>query len=381
LSTTIYSPNDSELQAIHDPAIPVSFYKNKWDSGVKRTLWLKDSARPYWMRRWTTVEIADIDTERPDLAAFQFNETISWSLFAAYMAEESHKEYPDKWSAPLFSPTTYRPIIRSNRKGGVCYGFRLTENAEMTGLVVIDADEGMAFGEAVTRLEGFESVIYTTASNKDVTRWRAVLPLLELVDQDEQARAVAAVCRHLKIGWQPDTGKMNAHSLFYTPGAYAGAQNEFIYQPGEIFSASDWLDAYPEPPQPVRERTEHFDNSGEDSRAKAEAALAVMENHDYSYDEWLKIAYAAKAADVDPYAFEQWSAKSSKHNQKIDTYRFFASLRPPRAISAETLFYYADQDDPEHKWRKPFGRAYYERKRAERNAKWREQMLTWNKFD
>ncbi len=158
------------------------------------------------------------------------NHEMPWSELCDILVELADTPYDHKADAPLFSPTVYS-------------GTRREQNATMSALVVIDADGGFDFDAAVQLLteRKIEAIVHTTASNTDGDRFHVLVPLLKPVDPDTHKAVVNAVCALLKPAWKPDTSKNNCYSLFYVPGRYVGAKNEFVHVEGVVFSADAWL--------------------------------------------------------------------------------------------------------------------------------------------
>jgi hypothetical protein len=222
--------------------IPVSFFNSVLDVGVKRPFFMKDD--PKASRSALFVSEQDADSEGFTANAhFLLNETTEWGLFLDGLRGFAETEYTAKGDAPLFSPTIYRTLVRFDSGGKLFKGFRNEPNAITSALVVIDADKGfdLVAAERCLTEHKIESVLYTTANNKDGTRFRIVVPLLAPVDPETHKAVVNAVCAFLKPGWKPDTSKNNCYSLFYVPGRYAGANNRFVYIVGSIFPAKAWL--------------------------------------------------------------------------------------------------------------------------------------------
>ena len=171
------------------------------------------------------------------------NQAVTWCEFCELLEAFAAQPFERKDAAPLFSPTVYQTVNQIKVNGEPYKGFRNELNATTSALVVIDADKGFEFEAAARFLteRKIEAVLYTTASNTDGTRFRIIVPLLEPVDPETHKAVVNAVCSHLKPGWKPDTSKNNCYSLFYVPGQYANARNEFIHVEGEIFRAEAWL--------------------------------------------------------------------------------------------------------------------------------------------
>jgi hypothetical protein len=158
------------------------------------------------------------------------NYPITWQELCEILVQFAVTPYKHKAEAPLFSPTVFA-------------GTRCVENATVSAAAVIDADKGFDIHAAERFLieKQIEAILYTTASNTDGSRFRVIVPLLSAVDPETHKAVVKAICAFLKPGWKPDTSKSNCYSLFYVPGRYAGAQNEFTHIEGTVFSAEAWL--------------------------------------------------------------------------------------------------------------------------------------------
>lgn len=172
---------------------------------------------------------ANVKSTKPD------NQSMTWDQVKALLREFAQIEFPHKESAPLLSPTKFK-------------GNRCKENATTSAVIAIDCDHGLLFEDAVKSLRmcGLEAVLYTTASNRGGDRFRIVIPLSEQVAPETYKQVVRAICR--MVGgpdWQPDIGKIGPYNLFYLPGTYAEADNQFEVIAGVTLSAHDWLDLSP----------------------------------------------------------------------------------------------------------------------------------------
>jgi hypothetical protein len=158
------------------------------------------------------------------------NRPVTWRELCDMLESFAEIPFKHKADAPLFSPTVFS-------------GTRNVENSTVSAAVVIDADQGFDIRSAEHFLinKKIEAILYTMASNTDGSRFRVVVPLLAQVDPETHKAVVKAVCAFLKPGWKPDTSKANCYSLFYVPGKYAGAKNEFVHIEGAIFPAEAWL--------------------------------------------------------------------------------------------------------------------------------------------
>jgi hypothetical protein len=166
---------------------------------------------------------------------------LSWLEFGWLLQSYSRDEFPNKESAPLFSPTRYS-------------GTRDAQHGSTSALLVIDADHGWKIENVVAALktDSIESIIYSTASNRDGSRFRVVVPLAEPIDLPTQRRAVGALRDYLAdcLGLSAtgvDQGKLSPVVLFYVPGKYAGATNEFCHVAGDVLAADQWIEVFPQP--------------------------------------------------------------------------------------------------------------------------------------
>jgi hypothetical protein len=158
------------------------------------------------------------------------NHPITWRELGDTLGRFAEIPFKHKAGAPLFSPTVFA-------------GTRCLETATVSAAAVIDADKGFDIHVAERFLieKQIEAILYTTASNTDGSRFRIIVPLASAVDPETHKAVVRAICEFLKPGWKPDTSKSNCYSLFYVPGSYARAKNEFIHIEGTVFSAEAWL--------------------------------------------------------------------------------------------------------------------------------------------
>ena len=216
--STVFSNSGRSDQPIatHDPKgslpIPISFFENVEDAG----------AHGFYGN---------------------VNNTVGWRDFVTTLAGLAENPFATKEDAPLYSPTIYQTVKRLKPNGKPYKGYRNELNATTSALVVIDSDKGFDIQAAERFLteRKIEAILHTTAQNQDGTRFRIIVPLLETIDPETHKSVVNAVCAYLKPGWKPDTSKNNCYSLFYVPGRYAGADNQFTHIVGSIFPAKAWL--------------------------------------------------------------------------------------------------------------------------------------------
>lgn len=159
-------------------------------------------------------------------------ENLTWEEFQELLRHYADIEYGAKQDAPLLSPTVFN-------------GTRSKANATDAGAVVIDADDGLWFEDALNalRARGLAAILYTTASNRVGDRFRIVIPLAGRVDPETYKRVLIAICRTISgRDWRGDIGKVGPYNLFYLPGRYKGADNRFQVLLGIILSPNQWLE-------------------------------------------------------------------------------------------------------------------------------------------
>jgi P4 family phage/plasmid primase-like protien len=250
----------------------MSVFKNIYDSGQMKSFAFKDEDKPPRNPLWVTRE--DEGKEFASNAQFVLNSTTTWGDLVDMLVESSSEAFATKEDARLLSPTVYETRLWLKSSAEPCRGFRGEKNATGSGMVVVDADAGLTISEALDRLrqEGVECIVYTTASNRIGDKFRVAVPLLTPVDVETQKRAVLAVCQCLKAGWAPDTTKVNSYSLFYLPGTYAKAVNQFEHLHGIVRTAQQWVDLYPvAEPEPTPEVTHTLNRDSEWSPEKCGA--------------------------------------------------------------------------------------------------------------
>lgn len=162
------------------------------------------------------------------------NQSMGWAEICDLLKDHSQRPYRQKEDAPLFSPTRFR-------------GTRSAANATESGLIVLDADHGLALDDALAALRemGLAAAVYTTASHGKEgkgDRFRVIVPLAASVDVETHKKVGLLVAQ--MIGgeeWKPDMGKLGCYNLFYLPGRYAGVENRLEVLDGAILAAEDWL--------------------------------------------------------------------------------------------------------------------------------------------
>jgi hypothetical protein len=167
---------------------------------------------------------------------------VSWANLVRWFQHANKGSYERKEDQYLFCPTIFR-------------GTRAKANATTAGIIVIDVDKGV-YDEAVSvlREEKLEALLYTSASSRPGTeRFRVVLPLADQVDTSKPVDGIKdtaytviwrSAVKMLGSGEGIDDTKRGAESMFYMPGAYAGAENRIDHIQGDILSAGDWIDRF-----------------------------------------------------------------------------------------------------------------------------------------
>jgi hypothetical protein len=170
---------------------------------------------------------------------FGLNDVVTWSEFTELLACFSELDFPSKEASPLFCPTVF------TQKRGANY-------ATFSGMACIDTDHCDLMFDDIAELfsaEGFEAVMYTTASNQHGERYRVIVPFAEPVDPVTHDKAVRAICRAVSPQWSHDAGKSTCYSMFYFPGQYASAgDNRYVHLRGHIVTAEEWISIAPPEP-------------------------------------------------------------------------------------------------------------------------------------
>src|SRR4051812_38218591 len=100
--------------------MPLSMFRNK-----------KDSGKPNFFRN--------------------VNYSVTWLVFLDEMENYFGTPYANKEDAPLYSPTVYLRIERQKPDGTPCAGYRNVQNATVSGMAVLDFDNGsLMYDDAVT---------------------------------------------------------------------------------------------------------------------------------------------------------------------------------------------------------------------------------------
>jgi len=169
-------------------------------------------------------------------------EDMTFDEFVDIVSSFSCEEFASKEAAPLFASTRFTG------------GLRRKSNATVSGLIVLDIDDGIQIEEVIGFCEqlGVKSLVYTTASHRqDHHKFRVCIPLAEPVPYDEHVACWHAI-NYTFTGQASDTSKVGCESMFYVPGIYPNAPTQFVFHEGEIFEAKEWINSVNLPaPHPI----------------------------------------------------------------------------------------------------------------------------------
>jgi hypothetical protein len=185
----------------------------------------------------------------------------TWGKWVIALLRMANHPFREKGDAFLYAPTIFSPARR------------LEQYATLSALLVVDADHGLDFDSALARMreDGLEAVIHTSGSNVRGDKFRIIVPIAMPVASEDQKRAVSAFRRYLYRDplVKPDTGKLNAYSLFYIPGQYErvrrkdtpedvvlyeAVSNRIEHLAGTVYGAEEWIEGFPEPEPPPEVR-------------------------------------------------------------------------------------------------------------------------------
>jgi hypothetical protein len=265
-----------DQENVDELLIPLSMFNSIYDSGQVKNFAFADETKP--PRNPLIVTVDDEGKDYPENARFTLNQMMTWGDLKTMLRFSAAKKYDSKASAGLFAPTIFTTRLWFDSPVKPARGFRGEKNATSSAALFIDADNKdpnvppLLYDEAVARLrqEGVEAVFYTTASNVAGEHFRIVVPLRAVVNAITHRQAVEAVCRCLKTGWASDPTKNTCYSLFYFPGIYPGAVNQFTELHGSARTAQEWIDLYKpsgpvtvSEPKPPRDKSLELNREGE----------------------------------------------------------------------------------------------------------------------
>lgn len=103
--------------------------------------------------------------------------------------------------------------------------------------------------------------------------------------------------------------------------------------------------------KPERHRTEYNGTSVDVSHGDIASMLDAIPNHDVTYDEWLNIGMAIHQATngTGEALWEEWSAKSHKHDERQMAYKWHSFGRSANPVTIGTLIFHAEQNG----WKMP----------------------------
>lgn len=205
---------------------------------------------------------------------------LTWTVLANVLKAESLVGKASKTDSMLFCPTLFggRP--------------RAKANATKAGILVLDVEHDASLDDALARLRAVElrSICYSTArSRPGDERYRIVIPLVTPVEPSEWTALWHSLTGVLEL-WA-DTTKNYSASMFYLPGAYAGAWNRFEMTDGEPLEATEWLRIFPiavtAPPSPP-DTNWHWPERAVGGSNPTEAIRGVLPANKRAASGWIK---------------------------------------------------------------------------------------------
>lgn len=159
---------------------------------------------------------------------------VNFDEFTYLLETYSQESFSSKEVAPLLCTTRFSDSRR--RKA----------SATVSGIVVLDVDDGIEIESVYENIVqiGVTATMCTTASHRfNHHKFRVYVPLEEPV-QYEEHRTVWAILNDILVYGEADASKIGCESMFFVPGKYPNAPSEFEYMEGDVFSGTDWIDAY-----------------------------------------------------------------------------------------------------------------------------------------
>jgi AAA domain/Primase C terminal 2 (PriCT-2) len=252
---------------------------------------------------------------------------------------------------------------------------RTNENLnEITGIET-DYDDGkISVDDAVAVMQKarLRCLIYPSVSHTlEKPRWRILLPTSRNYPPAMREKLVARI--NGLFG-----GKLAGESFTLSTAFFYGSVNnnpahraivldgDFIDLRDDLHAGSIYKDGSRVGGKVGEDPADGFDQesprvSGNDPYADRDfiaAALAVIANADLSWEDWNRVGLAAHRATRSTGfdAFDMWSKKSKKYNDKTTTERWQSfSKSPPDQIGAPTICQMADQASPG--WRETYNEA------------------------
>lgn len=281
-----------------------------------------------------------------DRFAFSFNtkEMTLWDLRDLVLTTTA----PSKTKLPLLKLAKFGDKLSENAS------LRYNENVLSISGIEVDYDgEQMAFETALEYLRQarLQSLVYTSPSHTPAKpRWRVLLPTSKELPPDKRAELVARI--NGVFGGILAVESFTLSQSYYFGSVVSSAEHRAEYTSGDFINLRADLDEsainkYEDAPRKPAEQL------GADDPTLIPLALAVIPNEDVVQPEYNRIGMACWAAsqgsDEGFQAFDAWAQKSKKYHggTRKRWKHYFKS--PPTKIGAGTIFYMAQQADPN--WR------------------------------
>jgi len=311
-----------------------------------------------------TGPVSDIDTRLVRVSFFQ-----NKSAQSLRTADLTLSELRDQILATTAASKMQLPLLKLAIFGGKLSAlncFRTDDNLnEITGIET-DYDDGeISFDNAVADMQKarLRCLLYSSASHTpEKPRWRILLPTSRNCPPARREKLVAVI--NGLFG-----GRLAGESFTLSTAFFYGSVNnnpahraivldgDFIDLRDDLYAGSIYKDGSRVGGKVGEDPADGFDQesprvSGDDpyaDRGLIAAALAVIANADLSWVDWNRVGMAAHRATRSTGfdAFDMWSKKSKKYNEKTTTARWHSfSMSPPNKIGAPTICQMADEASP-----------------------------------
>lgn len=234
----------------------------------------------------------------------------SFEELAGYLSNPP--EYPTKQLCPLFTGVTFGD--RRTAAGS----FRSDDNAVSIDAAIGDYDGGelsVADAQAILSYVGIKAIIYTSASHtEDCPRWRVIAPL--------SVAYYPAAYREFVGRTNAALGGILARESFTLSQSYyfrrvTGAAYECVVSEGQCV---DLVEIEPQNPAPVATKPFHVISNvvSDETIEELRSALAAIPSDERPV--WIEVGQALKPLgdEVGYELWEEWSAKSDKHDSERD---------------------------------------------------------------
>jgi hypothetical protein len=279
-------------------------------------------------------------------------------------------------SAPTKSALPWLKLARFGKRRSGTGCLRHNDNVRSFTGIELDYDgEAISLAAAVAKLKklGCRGLIYTSPSHRKAKpRWRLLLPVSHEIFEPDRRRVLVRRVDGF-FGWVFAEESYTLSTAFYFGRALdnAEADHRCVVVDGDYVDLRQKLAEFDEPVPPpldpeelaailedvaagrgVSDRPEDnigFGSTPEDLEQKMRAALAVIPSDDYHC--WIKVGAAIRdgLGDAGGGLFHEWSQTSAKYDDRECTRKWERSIPSIRRVTVATIFWLADQHDPE--WR------------------------------